>query len=165
MHLSHYKPSPEASRSFSVSVGQCRLGAFKSCGIPSLIAGQQTCGSCLHNPVVLTEAAQLVYSRVRNERRSPTQIEATLWLEYQKSKSRRSWSAGAILPLADLHEVMERGGGICAYCQAALFEAFDHITSIRKGGLHVAANLCLCCRSCSSTRRNADAHAEKKANQ
>ncbi len=54
---------------------------------------------------------------------------------------------------AEENDLMEKFGGICAYCPKKA-NGIDHVVPIRRGGTNDISNILPCCYSCNSLKKN-----------
>lgn len=143
MRESRYRSLAGLSNTSPVTIGPCALKAFKTCGAYAL----DDCVTCVHNPTVLRAAAHTLQKRLRRESRRPTADEVALWIAYQQSRPVRDWAVHRYASQAQIHETMDRGSGLCACCEQALFECVVRTP-------RAAPGLRLCCKSCRAAGRS-----------
>jgi len=67
----------------------------------------------------------------------------------------RAKRAGVFAEYVHYREVVARDGAKCRDCGAADQLEMHHVLPLSKGGPHILANLCLLCRHCNATRKDA----------
>jgi 5-methylcytosine-specific restriction endonuclease McrA len=65
-------------------------------------------------------------------------------------------SAGGRFSAADVADIAKAQRSRCAYCRRRLKLTVDHITPLARGGRNDRQNIQLACRSCNSSKRDAD---------
>jgi 5-methylcytosine-specific restriction endonuclease McrA len=69
--------------------------------------------------------------------------------------TRRQREAGRMNP-GFVAELFQKAGGMCVYCGKAAVLTVDHMTAVVNGGTNENDNLFPCCKSCNSSKQNAD---------
>jgi 5-methylcytosine-specific restriction endonuclease McrA len=56
----------------------------------------------------------------------------------------------------DLRDRLQVFGGLCSYCLSSRGTSIDHFIPVSRGGSDALGNLLPCCKSCNSSKHNAD---------
>jgi 5-methylcytosine-specific restriction endonuclease McrA len=70
------------------------------------------------------------------------------------ARARSDYGIKTIITPEELVAVLDTYDWRCVYCGPDEYLCFDHIVSLRRGGIHTAKNLQILCRSCNGSKHD-----------